>query len=306
MIDHLRSMAVFATVVGEGSFRAAAKRLGLSPSVVSHHVAQLEARLDCALLYRSTRHLSMTDDGRALHQACARAVEAAGEALEIVTRRRRRVIGHLRVTAPALLATGPFIDDLAAFAESCPDVSLHLHLDDARQNMVRDGFDVAIRIGPLEDSGLRARHLFSAHRVVCAAPALLARHRPVRHPKQLESLPWVRDDTQSGFLDFAKPGAPPHRVELRGRITTTHADAAKHLAIAGAGVQVGPDFFVREELASGALVRLVPAWQLQPAGVYAVWPANASRASLALRFVEFLLARLAANERPARPKPRPK
>ena len=121
MIDDLRSMAVFATVVAEGSFRGAADRLGLSPSVISHHVSRLEKRLDCALLYRSTRRLSLTDDGRVFHASCARALEAAEEGLNSVAHRQTEVgRAPARGCARPVLSNGPFVDDVLAFAEAFP------------------------------------------------------------------------------------------------------------------------------------------------------------------------------------------
>jgi DNA-binding transcriptional LysR family regulator len=297
MIDDLRSMAVFATVVGEGSFRGAATRLGLSPSVVSHHVSQLEKRLGCALLYRSTRQLSLTDDGRVFHESCARAVEAAEEALDRVSQRQRTLSGRLRITAPAMLAGGPFMDDLSEFAEAYPEVDLDLHLDDARLNQLQDGFDVAIRIGWLEDSGLRARQLMNVQRVVCAAPALIAQHDRITHPEALENWPWVHSTMLPKFVDFTNAADETHRVEVNTQLTVNHADAARRLAIHGRGVIVSLGFLLADDLKAGRLVQLLPDWRLQAPGIYAVWPTNVAPGSLALRFVDFLAERLIASKK---------
>ncbi|MGB0134696.1 LysR substrate-binding domain-containing protein [Dokdonella sp.] len=292
MIDDLRSMAVFATVVGEGSFRGAAKRLELSPSVVSHHVSQLEKRLGCALLYRSTRHLSLTDDGRIFHQACARAVEAAEEGLHSVASRKLELTGKLRVTCPALLAPGPFVDDALAFSETYPGVELQLDFDDERHSMVKEGYDVAIRIGWLDDSALRARKLLVLQRVLCASPELVARHAAIAHPDDLRQWPWIQESMLPAHIDFNGPSEETCRVQLRSRITTNHVQAARQLAVGGAGVLAALDVVVAEDLAAERLVPLLPAWQMANPSAYAVWPANAARGSLVLRFVDFLDQRI--------------
>jgi DNA-binding transcriptional LysR family regulator len=292
MIDDLRSMAVFATVVSEGSFRGAAARLGLSPSVISHHVSRLEKRLDCALLYRSTRRLSLTDDGRVFHAACARALEAAEEGLNSVAHRQIELSGRLRVGAPALLASGPFVDDVMAFAAAYPAVELELCLDDERKNQIDAGFDVAIRIGWLEDSALRARQLLSVKRRVCAAPALIERLGLPQHPADLVDWPWVQETMLAQFVDFSGPSNATYRVPMSGRLSTNHGETAKRFALAGAGAFASIDFLVTDDLAAGRLVELLPDWHLSSAGVYAVWPANVSRNSLSMHFVDFLHAQV--------------
>jgi DNA-binding transcriptional LysR family regulator len=294
MIDDLRSMAVFATVVAEGSFRGAADRLGLSPSVISHHVSRLEKRLDCALLYRSTRRLSLTDDGRVFHASCARALEAAEEGLNSVAYRQTEVAGRLRVGAPAVVSGGPFVDDVLAFAEAFPLVELELCLDDERKNQIEAGFDVAIRMGWLEDSALRARQLFTMRRRLCAAPSLIAKRGMPQHPDELLSWPWVQETMLPRFIDLVGPDKANFRIPLSGRLSTNQGQTAKRFAVAGMGAFAAVDFLVAEELASGALVEMLPDWHLASVGVYAVWPANTSRHSLSMHFVDFIHAKVAA------------
>jgi|APTNR8051073442_1049403.scaffolds.fasta_scaffold01691_2 DNA-binding transcriptional LysR family regulator len=288
MIDDLRSMAVFATVVAERSFRGAAARLGLSPSVISHHVSRLEKRLDCALLYRSTRRLSLTDDGRVFHAACARALDAAEEGLNSVANRQSELAGRLRIGAPAMLASGPFVSDILAFADAFPAVELELFLDDDRKNQIEAGFDVSIRIGWLEDSALRARQLLSVRRRLCAAPRLVERMGEPQHPADLMNWPWVQETMLARFVDFTGPKDATYRVPTTGRLSTNHAETAKRFALAGAGALASIDLLVAEDLAAGRLVELLPDWSLPSVGVYAVWPANVSRNSLSARFVDFL------------------
>src|SRR5262245_60970627 len=153
MLDHLRAMAVFARTVETGSFRGAAKALGLSPSVVSHHVAQLEARLGVALLYRSTRRLTLTSDGNKLFEAARTMLEAAEGGLDQIAERSKEPSGHLSVTAPEVFVSGRVVDGLAAFARAFPKVTLAVSFTDMPLDLIRDGIDLAIRVGALAEIG---------------------------------------------------------------------------------------------------------------------------------------------------------
>ena len=119
-----------------------------------------------------------------------------------------------------MLAAGPFMNDLSAFADAYPDVEIDLHLDDARVNQVQDGFDVAVRIGWLEDSGLRARQLMTVNRLVCAAPSLVDQRDPLGHPTELENWPWVRGSMLPRFLDFTGEDGEACRVQVKRRLNS--------------------------------------------------------------------------------------
>lgn len=282
---------MFAMVVREGSFRAAAKQLQLSTSVVSHHVTQLERRLGCALLYRTTRKLSLTPDGEHFFEACSRTIDAAQEGLDRIQVQQKTLAGRLRIGVPAILAQGPFVRDVIAFAQTHPSVDLELLFTDERQNQVADSIDVAIRIGWLEDSTLRARKLFEVRRLLCAAPSLLDQCPPVTSPADLAGLPWIASTALPGFLDFSSPDGDIQRVNCSSRIMVNSGIAARELAVGGVGVFVALDFFVRPHIARGELVTLLDSWALTCPSFYAVWPNNVARSALAKRFVDHLVER---------------
>lgn len=296
MLDELRSMAVFATVVREGSFRAASKQLQLSTSVVSHHVTQLEKRLGCALLYRTTRKLSLTPDGEHFFEACSRTIDAAQEGLERIQTQQKTMAGRLRIGAPAILAQGPFVRDVHAFAQAHPAVDLELLFTDERQNQVADSIDVAIRIGWLEDSTLRARKLFEVRRVLCAAPSLLEQNPPIKAPADLAALPWIASTALPGFLDLRSPEGDIQRVHCNSRIAVNSGIAARELAVSGAGAFVALDFFAKQQIARGELVTLLDQWEPTRPSFYAVWPNNVARSALAQRFVDHLVERTKPNK----------
>ena len=195
--------------------------------------------------------------------------------------------------APAVVSNGPFVDDVLAFAQAFPLVELELCLDDERKNQIEAGFDVAIRMGWLEDSALRARQLFTMRRRLCAAPALIAERGMPQHPADLLSWPWVQETMLARFIDLQGPGQASFRIPLSGRMSTNQGQTAKRFAVAGTGAFAAVDFLVAEELASGALVEMLPDWRLASVGAYAVWPANTSRNALSMHFVDFLHARIA-------------
>ena len=188
---------------------------------------------------------------------------------------------------------GPFVDDVLAFAEAFPLVDIELCLDDERRNQIEAGFDVAIRMGWLEDSGLRARQLFTMRRRLCAAPQLIERLGMPQHPVDLVSWPWVQEIMLPGFIDLTGPKKEVYRIPLSGRMSSNQGATAKRFAVAGTGAFAAIEFLVAAELASGSLVEMLPDWHLASPGVYAVWPANTSRNSVSMHFVDFLHARVA-------------
>lgn len=192
MLDHLRPLAVFAKVVELGSFRAAAKALGLSHSVVSHHVSQLEQMLGSTLLYRTTRRLSLTQQGERLFASAAAMLQAAESGLDEIAGGSRQPIGLLRVTVPAVLAAAHLVDDVAAFAELYPRVQLALNFSDTRRDLVSEGIDIAIRMGRLEDSSLKSRKLAVIPDALFASPSYVARHPRPRRPADLAQWDWLQ------------------------------------------------------------------------------------------------------------------
>ncbi|WP_274594863.1 LysR family transcriptional regulator [Parasedimentitalea marina] len=155
MLDQLRQIAIFAKTVDHGSFRAAAKALRLSPSVVSHHITQLEAQLGVALLYRSTRKLSLTRDGERLIGAARKMIDAAETGLHAVSDLAPQPSGELRVTAPAVLAQSTIVRRIAKFSIAYPGVRLALDFSDLRREVIGEGIDVALRMGSSRIAPLR-------------------------------------------------------------------------------------------------------------------------------------------------------
>ncbi len=289
MLEQLRQIAIFAKVVDHGSFRAAARALDISPSVISHHVAQLEAQLGTALLYRSTRKLSVTDDGKRLLAQARVMIDAAEAGLNAVANQSSQPSGELSVTLPAVLAQSAIIDRVAAFSITHPNVRLKLDFSDSRREVIGSGIDVAIRMGWLKDSALKARKLYDVNRRLIASPSYLSGRARPEIPEDLADWDWMELSPVRQKPRFRKEGARTVTLNPTTKLSVNDANALSRLARAGAGLAIVPDFLTVDDIANGTLEQLFPDWHLDPVGVYAVWPPNAPKEGLTSFFVDALL-----------------
>ena len=283
-------MAIFAKTIDHGSFRAAALALNLSPSVVSHHITQLEEQLGVALIYRSTRRLSLTRDGERLLAAARSMLEEAEAGLSAISDQSESPSGELRVTIPAVLSQSDLVRKIAGFTRDYPNVRLSLDFSDTRRELIGDGFDVAIRMGWLKDSTLKARKLFDVERRLVASRDYAAGKPPPTSPSDIADWDWVvLSAVQAQRPKFEKPGKAPISVKLPVKIAVNDANAMASLALAGAGLAIVPEYLGRPGLESGDLVHILPDWSVEPIGVFTVWPANASKSGLTRLFIDHLL-----------------
>lgn len=294
MIEHLRSLAVFAKTVELGSFRAAARALSLSPSVVSHHLGKLEASLGLPLLYRSTRRLALTAEGKRLLAAARDMMSAAERGLDAVSEQGQSPRGELRLSAPAFLAATALCRDLAEFAATYPQVKLTLSFSDAPTDLLRDGFDLALRVGRVQDSTLRLRKLCDMRRLLVAAPRYLKGRRAPRRVAELAAFDYLQLSSRPAEVTLSRrgSGAPPRTVSFQSRLVVDSAAALHGLTLAGAGLATLPEILIRSDLARGDLVELLPRFQTKLLGVYLLWPKTAQRPALLMRFSEFMGPRI--------------
>ena len=289
MIDRLRQLAIFAKTVETGSFRGAAKALSLSPSVVSHHITKLERDLGVALLYRSTRKLSLTEAGEKLLRSAQEMVAAAESGLDEVSAGSLEPAGRLKLTAPAVLAHASLIDAIAAFAAAYPKVDLDVSFTDVRRDIIGEGIDLAIRMGWLEDSSLKAKKVASEERLLLAAPAYLKGRVTPNSPNDLQGWQFLYLSGVGRRFEFKNGFGEWRRMTATSRIVVDDAVALYRLVRAGVGVGTLPKYLAEDDLASGKIVHVLPDWQLKPLGIYAVWPSNTPRNSLTSRFVSCLV-----------------
>lgn len=271
----LAAIQLFAATVEAGSFAGAARRLHVTPSAVSRRVAQLERALGAPLLARTTRALSLTDDGRAFHDRCLRILEELREAQDAIARSAGRPSGLLRVDAPVGLGRTLLAPTLPRLLERHPDLRIALTLRNAFIDPVAEGIDVTVRMGRLSDSTLIARRLGERRILVCAAPAYLRRHGAPRTPRELARhacLGYLRHGRPDPYRFVAGEGT--YDVEVDGPFHSDDAEALRDAAVAGRGIVALFDFVVADALASGELVQVLEAHPVEPFPVHALYAPN--------------------------------
>lgn len=293
MLDRFTSMQVFARVAALGSFSAAARALGLSQTMVTKHVAAIEARLGVKLLHRSTRKLVLTEGGRAYLAASERILADVEEAEASASLDRIEPRGTLRLNVPLTFGFREIAPALADLSRLYPLVTVDLGLADRYVDLIEEGWDLAIRIGRLQDSSLVARKLAPCRIVVCAAPAYLRSHGSPRVPDDLSThnclgytLPTA---LSSSRWVFGREGATV--VPVAGNLRANNGDALLAAAREGQGLIYQPTFLVGDSLRDGSLVRVLADFEIPEYGVYAVLPSGRQAPAKVRVMVDFLAAR---------------
>lgn len=294
-MDRSDEMTAFLRVLDRGGFAAAARGHPLTASALSKLVQRLEARLGVRLLTRTTRRIAPTPEGE-LYAARARDILALIESAEAdVSASGTGARGHLVVNSGSAFARHRLIPALPAFAARHPHITLDLMVTDQRVDLVASGADVVLRQGALDDSSLIARRLSLGRRIICAAPAYLARRGVPRRPADLLAhdcivLHGLRRLTAWPF----RHGKGVQVLEVRGAISTDSAEALRELALAGLGVIRATEYMLRDALADGRLVALLEAQHAsEEVPLWALTAPGRHRLPRVQAFVDFL----AENER---------
>ena len=289
-MDQLTALRVFRQVVEAGAFAAAARKLRLSPAAVSKNVGELEAHLGVRLLNRTTRRMSLTEAGARYYQQVSRILDDLEDADGSMQPLAHRPSGLLRVSAPMSLSLVRFSGAVIRFMEAYPDLSLDLNLDDRRIDIVKEGYDLAIRGSDrLEDSSLVARRIMSLRHVVCAAPAYFdARGRP-ETPTDLSRHDCVQFSLSGHASEwqFTRDG-DTQKVQVTGRYKVTSSLAIRDALRAGFGVSLIPRLYVQDDIAAGRLETVLDDWDPVATQVYAVYPSRRYLLPKVRAFVDFL------------------
>lgn len=293
-MDKYQEMRVFTGVVDAGSFVAAADQLGMSKAAVSRYVAELELRLGVRLLHRTTRKLSLTQEGE-VFLVRSREILASIEASEAeLSTRIDSASGLLKVSVPVSFGIQHLAPLWGEFLDAHPRVSLDVQLADRVIDLVDEGFDLAVRIARLPDSSLVSRKLASTRLVLCASPSYLERRGAPQHPRDLAqheligySLLAMGDQWQ-----FTGPEGTVS-VKVKPRLWTNNGDTCVAIAAWGSGIQLQPTFLVASQLASGRLVELLPQYRSIELGIYAVYPTRKFVLPKVRALLEFLAAKIA-------------
>lgn len=293
MLD-LQQLNSFLAVVRAGSFVAAADATGLSKAAVSRHVAELEARLGVRLLHRTTRRLSLTDDGQRFHARAGELVAALEELEAETASSGGEATGLLRINAPLTFGNLHLAPLWPRFTAANPRVALDITLNDRVVDLVEEGYDLAIRITNLANSQLVSRRLATTRMVLCASPGYLAAHGVPTHPRELAEHQVLAYSYWSGGDDWRFRG-PEGEVAVRvhPRIRTNSGDTCRVAALEGQGIVLQPDFLVGPDLRSGALVELLPDHRSIELGIHAVYASRKHLPMKTRRLVDFLAAAFA-------------
>ncbi len=269
VLDELRAMAVFATVVRCGSFAAGARALGLTRAVVSHHVRALETRLGVPLAQRSTRSFSLTPAGEAFRVHCERLLDEAHDGVRSMELLRAEPRGEVRITCSHHFGSKRILPALLAFRRRYPAIRLHVALNDTNVDLVQQGIELAVRAGPLADSELVARRLVREPTTLCAAPAYLRRHGMPATAAELAQHRWVLYPPGQKSVTVDEGGRAV-QVPVQGDVATDSAASRLAFVLAGEGIARLPAYDAAALLASGELVRVAPDVATAPLDIYLV------------------------------------
>jgi len=295
MSDRWQEMTVFVRVAESGSLSRAARELTLSQPSVSRIVGGLERRLGTTLLLRTTRSISLTDAG-ALYLERARYLLAEIEEAEQATRGVDSLHGVIRLAMPVLYGARAIVPALAPFLARHPDLKVEIIMSDARQNLIVDGVDVAIRlgVGRLEDSSFGARRLALIERLVIAAPAYLLTSGVPANPTELSNHACIVQHGLFGRESWRfTHNQTVTSVDVTARLWINSASGVLAAAIAGLGVALATRVMAGEELRTRQLVQLLESYRLDPAEVYAIFPAGPRPSAKVRAIVDHLAASLA-------------
>ena len=266
----LADLEVFARVVTSGGMSAAAREMGLSPAVISKRIKRLEDRLGTRLLQRTTRQLSLTEAGQGYYERVVAILASIDEAEAFVTRRSSLARGTLRVSAPTSFGRLHIAPHLRSFLAANPDLVVHLELSDSFVDIVGEGYDLAIRIGELDDSSFVARRLAPNHRLLVAAPSYLAERGAPASLGALAGHALLSHNSDTWRLE-GPDGSQV--VRLHGPLKTNSSEVIREATLAGIGIALRSTWDVGPELKDGRLKVVLPEWRAsRRVGVHAVYP----------------------------------
>ena len=293
-MDRALEMQVFCTVVDKGSFVGAAEPLDMSKAAISRYVSGLEERLGTRLLHRTTRRLSLTDEGRQFYLQAREVLAMMDEAEQAVSSASPEASGVLRVNAPVSFGVLHLAPVWADFMKAYPKVELEISLSDRLVDLVDEGIDLAVRIARLENSSLVGRRLASTRMCLCASPAYLASHAPIRQLSDVAEHGTVAYSNFASGNEWQFEG--PHGMETvstRSVVRCNNGDTCRAIALAGGGVSLQPSFMVAEDLRRGDLIEILPGFRSVELGIYAVYPTRKHLPAKVRALIAFLVERFA-------------
>jgi len=274
-MDPVGPMQTFVRVVDAGSFTAAASQMNTTQPTISRQIAALEEHLGARLLTRSTRRLTLTDDGRVFYDHALRALEALGEAENAIGHRRAKPAGVRRMATPVVFDRLHILPRLSAFLGRYPAVTVDLIMSDTFTDLTEQGIDLAIRVGEISDPGLIAKRIGLVRRVTVASPSYLGARGTPHTPADLadhDCIVYTRLSTGNRWIFEGEAG--PITVEVEGRYRADNSEAVREGVISGLGIAVIPSFAFTEEIDSGKIKVLLKKYEPRRLPMHAVYPSR--------------------------------
>lgn len=288
-MDHFLTMRSFVAVVNKGSYTQAAVFLGTSRALVSRHVLDLEQQLQVRLLHRTTRSITLTDDGRHYFDFCERILTEIKETEEAMTNRMRSAQGNLSVVAPKWIGNQDIADAATSFALEYPDINLKLSLGGMAPNaydFIEQGYDIALHTRRLPDSLIRAKLIASINFVLCAAPEYLDKSSEIKSPSDLSQHKGVIQSNDPVWR-FEKDGDM-----IKARVQNTFSSntyvVLRNAALKGLGVAMLPVPLIRSDLESGALVRILEDYLIEDRPLFAAFAPGEITSMKVRLFIDYL------------------
>jgi DNA-binding transcriptional LysR family regulator len=286
-VTAITDLEIFARVARTGNMSAAGREMGLSPAVISKRVSLLEDRLGARLFQRTTRQLTLTETGEGYFKRVIDILSLVEEAEDFVSRRNTKPRGILKVSVPTSFARQHITPHLASFLVQYPDIELDLHLSDTYVDIIRDGYDLAIRIGELQDSSLVARKLATDMRILCAAPSYLAKSGIPKGAADLENHNCLSAGLQDAW-QLDSPGGSKS-VRITSNLRTNSSEFVREALIAGLGIGLRATWDVGPDIEAGRLQRVLPDHQgAANSAIYAVYPSRDFMPAKVNVFIEHL------------------
>mgnify|MGYP000238581415 CR=1 FL=1 len=289
-MGQLEDIQIFLRVVDAGGISRAADQLNIAKSAVSRRLAQLEARLETKLIHRTTRRISLTEEGKLYYQQALNVVDSVKALDSMLVTSNEGFQGQLNLALPlsfGLLHLTPVID---AFMQKHPKLKIKVDLSDNEINLVEEGVDVAFRIGTLNDSSIQARKILPIKLIVCASPEYIEKHGEPTSVAALSERTFLRYSSEgSNTFTLTNKQGKEESFVVKGRLQSNNGDFLKELALKGQGLIVMPTFVCWRELKSGELLRVLPDYELASLNAYAIYPQNRFLSQSARGFIDFLV-----------------
>ncbi|MBI3283658.1 MAG: LysR family transcriptional regulator [Burkholderiales bacterium] len=294
---HLDLLSSFIAIADAGSLAKASDKSGVPTSTLSRNLARLEAELGLRLVQRSTRALTLSEDGRQLYQRTAAQVQILKEELELAAHAKLEPRGLLRLTAPSSFGRVVLAPLIAEFMLRYPEIEVEALLVDHKINLIEEGVDLAFRMGALADSSLIARAVGTVERVLCASPAYLEAHGRPQLPADMHRHRFLSLTRDLQALDLVSGAGQKQHLSLHACLVCAPADALLPSLLAGVGIGWVPGFHVYESLRAGQLERVLPDWRLPPSTIHMVYPSARGTPRKLSAFIDFAGQALAQDAR---------